>query len=128
MSKHTVVWLDQHEARILEVQPESFESLTVRAPAQHLHRHPKGATEAKNHPDDEKHFFQKLAQALSNAHAQEVLVVGPGAAKLHFITYVHKHAHDLEPKLVGVETVDHPTDAQLVAHARHYFVAADRMR
>jgi hypothetical protein len=27
----------------------------------------------------------------------------------------------LEAKIVGVETVDHPTDRQLVAHARHYF-------
>jgi stalled ribosome rescue protein Dom34 len=126
MSKHTVVWLDHQEARVLEVHPDSFESLTVRAPAHHLHRHPKGATEAKAHPDDEKRFFADLAQAL--AQSQEVLLVGPGAAKLHFIKYVHKHAHALEPKLIGVETVDHPTDAQLVAHARHYFVAADRMR
>lgn len=126
MSKHTVVWLDHQEARVLEVQPESFESLTVRAPASHLHRHPKGAAEAKSHPDDEKHFFHELAQAL--AHAQEVLLVGPGAAKLNFIKYVHKHAQVLEPKIIGVETVDHPTDAQIVAYARHYFVGADRMR
>jgi stalled ribosome rescue protein Dom34 len=126
MSKHTVVWLDQHEARVLEVQPESFESLTVRAPASHLHRHPKGAAESKTHPDDEKRFFHELAQAL--AQTQEVLLVGPGPAKLHFIRYVHKHAHDLEPRIVGVETVDHPTDAQIVAHARHYFLSADRMR
>ena len=126
MSKHTVVWLDHHEARVLEVQPDSFESLTVRAPASHLHRHPKGATEPKNHPDDEKRFFHELAQAL--AQTQEVLLVGPGPAKLHFIKYAHQHAHDLAARIVGVETVDHPTDAQLVAHARHYFVAADRMR
>lgn len=125
MSKHTVVWLDHHEARVLEVQPDSFESLTVRAPASHLHRHAKGATEPKNHPDDEKRFFQELAHALSQA--QEVLLVGPGPAKLQFIKYVHKHAHDLEPRIVGVETVDHPTDGQIVAYARHYFVAADRM-
>jgi hypothetical protein len=30
-------------------------------------------------------------------------------------------------KIVGVETVDHPSDGQLVAHARHYFKADDRM-
>jgi hypothetical protein len=29
--------------------------------------------------------------------------------------------------IVGVETVDHPSDGQLVAHARHYFKAEDRM-
>jgi hypothetical protein len=30
--------------------------------------------------------------------------------------------------IIGVETVDHPTDAQLVAYARQYFKGADRMR
>jgi len=29
--------------------------------------------------------------------------------------------------VVGVETVDRPSDAQLVAHARHYFKVEDRM-
>ena len=62
------------------------------------------------------------------AEAAEVLVVGPGVAKLEFIKHVAKHEHALEPKIVGVETVDHPTDGQLVAYARRYFRAADRMR
>jgi stalled ribosome rescue protein Dom34 len=126
MSRHTVVWLDQHEAIVLELQPDDFEASIVKAPASHIHRHAKGATEAKSHPEDLKHFFHDLVHALSSA--QEILVVGPGVAKLHFIKYVHKNAHDLEPKIIGVETVDHPTDAQLVAHARSYFLAADRMR
>jgi hypothetical protein len=30
--------------------------------------------------------------------------------------------------IVGVETVDHPSDAQVVAYARKYFNAADRMQ
>jgi hypothetical protein len=29
--------------------------------------------------------------------------------------------------IVGVETVDHPSDGQLVAYARRYFKAEDRM-
>lgn len=126
MSRHTVVWLDQHEARVLELEGSDFEASIVRAPASHIHRHAKGATEAKSHPDDLKHYFHDLAQALSSA--TEILLVGPGAAKLHFIKYVHKNAHDLVPKIIGVETVDHPSDAQLAAHARSYFIAADRMR
>jgi hypothetical protein len=30
--------------------------------------------------------------------------------------------------IAAVETVDHPSDAALVAYARKYFRAADRMR
>jgi hypothetical protein len=29
--------------------------------------------------------------------------------------------------ITGVETVDHPSDGQLVAFARHYFKTEDRM-
>jgi stalled ribosome rescue protein Dom34 len=126
MSTHTVVWLDQQEARVIEVHAQGFDETTVHSPAAHIRRHPKGGSEAKEHPEDSKHFFQDLANALSSAH--EVLLVGPGKAKLHFIKFAHEHARNLEPKIVGVESVDHPTDAQLVAYARKYFLAADRMR
>ena len=31
-------------------------------------------------------------------------------------------------RIIGVETVDHPSDGQMVAYARKYFLAADRLR
>ncbi|HEY6882121.1 MAG TPA: hypothetical protein VI299_29025 [Polyangiales bacterium] len=126
MSFHAVVWLDQQQARVLSVHPEGFDEATVHAPTHHVHRHPKGPNEAKEHPDDAKRFFHDLSKAL--AGYGEVLLVGPGPAKLHFVKYVHAHARELEPKIVGVETVDHPTDAQIVAYAKKYFLSADLYR
>ena len=64
-------------------------------------------------------------EALSGA--TEILIVGPGHAKLELIKHIHAHDHDLVKKVVGVETVDHPGDGQLVAFTRKYFVAKDRM-
>ena len=125
-TKHTLVWLDHHAANVYYVQPDAVSETTLRAPAHHVHRHPKGATEAKAHPDDAKHFFEEIAKALEDA--EEILLVGPGTAKLQFLKYVHKHQHALEPRIFGIETVDHPTDKQLVAYAKQYFKAADRMR
>ena len=75
---------------------------------------------------DAERFYHDVAHALDGV--EEILVTGPAAAKLEFIKYVHKSHHTLVPKIVGVETVDHPTDKQLVAYARHYFRAADKMR
>jgi hypothetical protein len=43
------------------------------------------------------------------------------------LRYLHRHAPDVEAKVVGVETVDHPTDAQVLAYARARFRAVDRM-
>ena len=36
-------------------------------------------------------------------------------------------APTLSAKIVGVETVDHPTDGELVAHARRFFKADSQM-
>ena len=58
---------------------------------------------------------------------EALLIVGPGSAKLEFIRYLHAHDRALEANVVGVETVDHPSDGQIVAYAKKYFVAGDLM-
>ena len=57
----------------------------------------------------------------------QFLVTGPAHAKTEMIKHISQHDPALMKKIVGVETVDHPSDGQLVAHARHYFKAEDRM-
>ena len=122
---HAAVWIDHHEAKVFRVNVDGFDVSIVESPHHHVHRHPIGSEE-KTHPTDAKHFFREVARALDQT--DEILVVGPATAKLEFIRYLHKEARALEPKVVGVETVDHPTDGQLAAYARRYFLAADRMR
>jgi stalled ribosome rescue protein Dom34 len=121
--RHTAVWIDHHEARVFHFTDDGFDESTIRVPHAHVHRHPKGSEDAKTHPDDR--FFREVAQALVGA--EEVLVLGPSTAKLQFLRYAHKHDPALDPKIVGVETVDHPTDPQIAAYAKRYFKAADRM-
>jgi len=120
---HAVVWLDHSEAHVLHFTPEEVESAQIKAKQLHKHLHAKHTTHEKQHADDG--FYHQVAEALRGA--TEVLICGPGKAKLELIRHVHKHDHDLEPSIVGVETVDHPSDAQLLAYARKYFKAADRM-
>lgn len=54
-------------------------------------------------------------------------MVCPAQAKLQRIKHIQAHHPQLMANVVGVETVDHPTDGQLVAYARKYFLAKDRM-
>ena len=68
-------------------------------------------------------FFEEVAKALGES--EEILVLGPSTAKLELMRYMHKHHAATEKKIVGVETVDHPTDRQVVAYARHYFEVVD---
>ncbi|HEY1695062.1 MAG TPA: hypothetical protein VGG39_23000 [Polyangiaceae bacterium] len=113
------VWLDHHEARVFHVDLDGFDEQTLRSPQHHVHRHPKGASEPHDHPQDEQHFFAAIAKAL--ASAESILVLGPTTAKAELLRYVHDHAPALAGKVVGVETSDHPTDAQIVEHVRAHF-------
>ena len=122
---HAVVWLDHAEARIFHFNREEAEKFTVHGHKHHLHHKASSVVGSGREPADLA-FYAEVAHKLEGAG--EVLVLGPGAAKLEFIRHVHKAAPQLESKIVGVETVDHPTDGQVVAYARKYFHAKDRMR
>ena len=125
MTRHVAVWIDQQEARIYHVDAKNVDATRVDAPGRHVHRHPT-VTAEHGHPADAQHFYRDVVRALEDA--QEILIVGPAKAKLELIKYVHKQHPAIASKVVGVETVDHPSDGQLVAYARRYFHAADRMR
>jgi hypothetical protein len=125
-SHHRVaVWLDHHEAHFFRIESDASEASTLPASHHHVRRHPDRNAAHPDHPDDMKRFFREVAAAVDSA--DEILVVGPSTAKLQFVRYVNAHAPKLEPRIVGVETVDHPTDAQFAALARRYFCVPDRM-
>lgn len=128
-NRHVAVWIDHKEARIFHMDSTALAAQVVRAPEHHVHRHPKSETGAgaeHNHPSDAHAFFKSIAQALEGA--ERVLVVGPGTAKLQFIHYAYKQDPKLEPRIVAVETVDHPSNGQLIAYAKEHFAADDRMQ
>jgi stalled ribosome rescue protein Dom34 len=124
---HVAVWLDHKEARVFTFHSDSAAEASVSAPPHNdHHKHTRGQEGLKEHPEDTKRFYHDLVATLQDA--AELLVVGPGSAKLEFIRYLHTHDHALEAKVIGVETVDHPSDGQIVAYANTYFKKTDRMR
>ena len=125
MPTHAVIWIDHKEARIFHVHPQTTDATTVLAPQHHLHRHPKGRGEAKEHPDDAHRFFGEVTRTLAGVDA--LLIVGPSSGKLEFFRYLHEHERRLESAVVGIESADHPTDGEIVARARSCFTASDRM-
>jgi stalled ribosome rescue protein Dom34 len=123
--RYTAVWIDQQQARVLHVEAETFTESIIHAP-QHLPRHPQREAPVHNHPDDEGRFFDEVTQSLRGAN--QVLVVGPSQTKLHFRDYVKAHAATLSFGIAGVETIDHPTDKQLAAYVRQYFLSPGQVR
>lgn len=122
---HAVVWLDHAEAHVMHFTPEDVETFSAHASGKHPHLHHKRGSVGSGHQAGEPHYFDRIAKLLEGAG--EILVVGPGSAKLELVRHLDKHQHVLGAKVVGVESADHPSDAQLVAHARKYFIAKDRM-
>lgn len=125
-ANHVVVWLDHSEAHIIAFNRESAEHpVIVRAAQRNEHQHHRadsvGSGKAAEHPEYYEQIIAKIR------HVPEWLVVGPANAKLGFTKHLHKQHANLEHRLVGLETVDHPSDGQLLAYAKKYFIAADRM-
>ena len=120
--RHVAVWIDHKEAKVFHIEPEGFDTTKIKAAHHHVTRK---AEEQGRHGPGSDHFYEEVAAALVDA--EEILIVGPSSAKLDFIRSLHKHNHLIEPKVVGVETLDHPTDNQIVAYVRHYFQGKDRM-
>ena len=123
---HAVVWIDHREAHIIHFNAEESSVATVKTHGGESHIHHHGGTVGSGKAAIPQSYLHEVVETL--ASAKEVLVVGPGSAKLDLIKHVHKHDPRFADKIVGVETVDHPSDGQLLAYARKYFVPIDRMR
>jgi hypothetical protein len=121
---HAVIWIDHDEAHVIRFGRSDAESEIIKAPHVHLHQKERvvGAGRAPEHPE----FYEKVIAAAKDSG--ELLIVGPADAKLHLVKHIERTHPAMSTRVVGVETVDHPSDGQLLAHARHYFKAADQMR
>ncbi len=122
---HAIVWLDHLEATIVSFSLGSSNEVAVhsRGPERHIHR--KAGSIGSGHVADDHRFFDEIAEALVGI--REVLISGPGNAKTAFQTYITQHHGELAKRVVGVETLDHPTEPELLAHARKHFTAVDQL-
>lgn len=125
--KSYVVYLDQHQAKVFEFQKgekhkESFSTGSDGRTGHSSQKHAHG--KHVEHPSpEEKKFYHDLAHRLGDA--SEILILGPGLGKVHFQKHLEEHHKPLSTKVVGVETLDHITENQMLAHARKFFRAHD---
>jgi stalled ribosome rescue protein Dom34 len=122
---HAVIWIDHHEARIFHFSPNDVEQLTLHPDHPTRHIHHKANSIGAGHVSADNDYLHAVAESI--ADTGEVLITGPANAKTELLKHIHQHEPNLMNSIVGVETVDHPSDGQLLAYARKYFKAADRM-
>jgi stalled ribosome rescue protein Dom34 len=115
---HAVALIDHQHAQVLQFDAEHVQPHKIKAHGHDSRHH--GSTVRTEHE-----YFGEVCDAL--AGVAEVLVTGSHTAQADFRHYVEKHRPALLPQIAGWETVDHPTDGQLVALARQFFLKHDRM-
>jgi stalled ribosome rescue protein Dom34 len=122
---HALVWIDHVEAHVMHISPQEVEKSVVHPNRPHHKLHSRVGTLGDGRAPEDQEYYHRVAAAL--AGASEILIVGPAQAKLQLIKHLHAHDAALAGNVVGVETVDHPSDGQLLAYARKYFHAKDQM-
>ena len=122
---HAIVWIDHKEARIFHFNAEDVERLVLHPhhPSRHIHHHANSI--GSGHAAEDHKFLQSVVEGIGPASA--VLITGPANAKTELVKHIESHAPALKKAIAGVETLDHPSDGELVAHARRYFHADHQM-
>ena len=122
---HAIVWLDHLSARIFAFSDGDGETIPIESQSEQRQLHRKSGKPGSGHAPDDVAFFGDIVAAV--ADVREILITGPGTAKLAFRRYVDQRHHELGRRVVGVETIDHPSDAELAAYGRKYFRRVDQL-
>jgi stalled ribosome rescue protein Dom34 len=126
MSTHAVIWLDHEQAKVFFFDKDTYGERDFHSPKHALTSHAKhNDRQRRGESKEQKDFFEAIAKTLGGV--EEILVLGPGIAKTELLKHLHAREPKLAERVLAVETADHPTPGQIVAHARHYFRAKDQL-
>jgi stalled ribosome rescue protein Dom34 len=121
---HAVVWIDHKQARVLHFNVDEADKTVIR---DHIVRDIHALEKGTGHRIEEnKPFFEDVAKAIADAGA--ILIVDPAQEKDSFAKFLSQKHPAIRAHVEGVEKADHPTDGELVDHARRFVKAAGRMR
>ncbi len=121
---HAVVWIDHKRARIFHFNVDEANRTLIR---DHIVRDIHSRVKRTGHRIEEnKPFFEDVAKAIADAGA--ILIVGPAQEKDMFAKFLAEKHPAIRAHVEGVEKADHPTDGELLDHARRFVKAADRIR
>ena len=113
---HAVIWIDHLEARVFHFNSTDVERLVLHPDHPTKHIHHKANSIGSGHASPDHDYLQAVAESVADAGA--VLITGPANAKTELADHIRLHDPALAKVIAGIETVDHPSDPQLVAYAK----------
>lgn len=123
---HAIVWLDHREATVIDYTVDDRHTVHVVNEDAPKRIHRKSGYPGTGKEGDTKAFFDEIAAALTGA--EEILLAGPGVAKVEFQKHLEARHPMIARLVVGTEPLDHPSDGQLLAFAKRYFKRVDALR
>lgn len=123
---HALVWIDHREAKVLQFNATDVDRTVIHSTHPERHLHHKANSIDSGHAPVDHEFLEHVAQAI--AHAGAILITGPASAKTELMAHIKKKQPMLAARISGVETLDHPSEGDLLAFGRSFFKADDRMR
>jgi stalled ribosome rescue protein Dom34 len=123
---HAIVWIDHREAKVFHFNATEVDRIILHPhnPTRHIH-HKANAIGGGDAPLD-REFFDGVTEAIADATA--ILITGPASAKSELVAHLARRNPDIARCVVGVETIDHPSDGALIAVVRLYFKTEDCSR
>ena len=122
---HAVIWIDHREAHVMFLSEDADEAEIIETKSMHPHLHHKSGEIGSGKVAFDSKYFESVTNAVKDA--KEILILGPGSAKVELTKYAHKNAGEVAERIVGIETANHPTDKQILAFARKFFYKIDRI-
>ncbi len=121
---HAAVWIDGHEARVFRFNAEEAEKSVFHP--HHSDKERRREKQSGHESPDDAQFLEAVTQAIADAGA--ILISGPGLEKTALLKYIERKHPGLKGAVEAFEAADHPTDNELLAHARKALNVEDRMK
>lgn len=123
---HAAVWLDHFHAMVVLISPDDHRTVRLDSTRDDTQLHRKSGAPGAGRQADDTEFFAAIAGELA-ANGSSVLVAGPSTAKHDFRRWLDRRHPDLAGRIVATETLDHPSEGELIAHARREFKRLDQL-
>ena len=119
---HAVAWIDHLQARVFHIGLSGTDEVILHPHMPTRHIHHKANSIGSGHAGFDKEFFAQVMNAVSDAG--EILIIGPANAKTELAKYLREQHPKIGERIVAVEAADHPSDREIVAHAKQHFKIA----
>jgi hypothetical protein len=122
---HAAIWIDHKHAEVIKFNRTEDSEQTIRHRDAPAHIHHKAGCMGSGHVYEDNSYLSSVVEGIRDA--EQILIVGPSQVKWQLKAFINSREPEIAKRVAAVETLDHPTEPELLALARSFFARADRM-